>query len=154
MCHLGRLRFFLTTFHTTSTHTKTNIPCFSWKVKGHDCAIQYFTGTARSAHSMNAFFYVTSCFPTNNANNLANNLACKVIHNYINVTFFHILFPSPDNFRLISLTVVRILLLESFALFVDFMDSNSFMKFKRSSTNIISLDVCACEIISPKQGSP
>ena len=33
------------TFHTTSTRTKTNVPRFSWRVKGRDCAIQYITGT-------------------------------------------------------------------------------------------------------------
>ena len=47
-------------------------------------------------------------------------LARKVIHYYINVTFSHILIPFPNNFLRVSLTVVRILLLESFALFVDF----------------------------------
>ena len=55
---------FLTTFHTTSTHTKTNVP--RW-VKGYDCAIQYFTGTARSTPSLNALLYVTRGFPTKNA---------------------------------------------------------------------------------------
>ena len=47
----------------------------------------------------------------------------EVIHDYINVTFSHILSPFPDNFLLISLTVVKILLLESFSLFVDFMEA-------------------------------
>ena len=81
---------FLTTLHTTSTHT--NIP---------HCAIQYFTGTARSAHSLNVFFNVTSGFPRK--------------ERYIYTPFSYILFPFPNNFLLVS-TVVIILLLESFAL--------------------------------------
>ena len=67
------IAIFLTTFHTTFTHTKANVPRFSWRVKGHDCVIQYFTGTAHSAHSLNVFFYVNSeelCPVKNTGNSL------------------------------------------------------------------------------------
>ena len=48
--------------------------------------------TARSAHSLNA-----SGFPGNNTI-LYTRLARKVIHDYINATFSHILFPFPRQF--------------------------------------------------------
>ena len=83
----------------TSKHTNTNVPRFSWRVKGHDCAIQRFTGTARSAHSRNAFFYVTSGFPTKNAINVLEVINDNIVHK--NITFS----PFPENVLIVKLWI-------------------------------------------------
>ena len=56
--------------------------------------------------------------------------------------------PTDSQSNLSSTSNVRpseILFLESFPFFSDFMNSNSFMKFKRSRTNVISSDAAILE---------